>query len=598
MMSALRQEATRRALLLGASIAAAAVVVYVNSLTVPFVYDDDQYIVYNERLHSLWPIWKATLGTARPVVYLSWAMNYAIGQLNPVGYHIVNLVIHGLAGLTLFGIVRRTLQTAALRRRYGAVSTPLGWASALLWTVHPLTSESVTFVYQRAESLMALFYLLTLYTAIRGAASRRATRWYTTSIVCCALGMASKAIMVTAPLMIWLYDRMFLAGSFRQAWRLRRGLYAGLLATWALLAWLLVAASKEYSTSAGLGFKDVSSWQYLCTQPGVLMHYLRLAVWPHPLTFDYYGWPVARTASAILPPLTIIGSLLGLTVFAVRRGRPLGFLGAWFFGILAPTSSVIPIADLIVEHRMYLPLMGLVVLAVTIGYRLFQRWTLAGPRHLRRLAAGGALAVTTLLLASGTIHRNTVYQSPMSLWQDVIAQRPDNARAHYAIGTLLGDQGQLDQAIEYFRKAYRLQPRYFQSHYNMAVALSRQQRYAEAFIRFEELIRLRPRDALIRYAYGLSLAHADRLELAIVQFRQALDISPDYADLHYNLAIALLLTGERLTAARHFARTIVLQQQNQAARDGIAQVVAQVGLTDDVIHQIKGMRGDMPALPK
>ena len=182
--------------------------------------------------------------SGRPVLNLSLALNYAVSGCDVRGYHVTNLAIHLAAALLLFGIVRRTLprfrgcgggqQLARLQ-----LATPLALAIALLWAVHPLQTESVTYIVQRAESLMGLFYLLTLYCFLRGAGSARAIFWYAGSVLACLLGMATKEVMVSAPLVVLLYDRTFLAGSFREAWRRRWAYYLALAATWLLLAWLV-----------------------------------------------------------------------------------------------------------------------------------------------------------------------------------------------------------------------------------------------------------------------------------------------------------------------------------------------------------------------
>jgi protein O-mannosyl-transferase len=187
----------------------------------------------------------------RPVVNLSLALNYALGGSNVWGYHALNLAIHIiLAGLTLFGVVRRTLLRPALRERFSPSAARLALVVAVLWTAHPLQTEAVTYVSQRCESLMGLFYLLTLYCFVRGADSQRCGWWFTLSVVACLLGMATKEVMVTAPLLVLLYDRTFVTGSFRKAWTRHRRLYLSLAGTWLLLGYLM----------AGLHYRGGRLW--------------------------------------------------------------------------------------------------------------------------------------------------------------------------------------------------------------------------------------------------------------------------------------------------------------------------------------------------
>ncbi len=253
------------------------------------------------------------------------------------GYHIFNLIVHTLGSLALFGLVRRTLLQPALRARFGSAATPLALAVALLWAVHPLLTEAVTYVVQRAESLMGLFYLLTLYCFIRGTKSasdtpgagrrrspaaaptlmdRRRKVWLLAAVGTCALGMATKEVMVSAPLLVLLYDRTFVAGSWRDAWAQRKGFYLSLGATWLLLGWLVLGTENRGGT-AGLGLGD-SVWTYALTQTRAIVLYLKLALWPHPLVFDYGTEAIEHLADA-LPFALVIALLIASAAVALWR---------------------------------------------------------------------------------------------------------------------------------------------------------------------------------------------------------------------------------------------------------------------------------------
>jgi len=200
----------------------------------------------------------------------------------------------------------------------------------------------VTYLVQRAESLMGLFYLTTLYCFIRGAQEENPGRvWPVLSICACLLGMGTKEVMVSAPVIVLLYDRTFLAGSFREAWRRRRGLLAGLAATWLVLPFL-VLSTRGRGGSAGFG-SGVSWWSYAATQFPAILRYLKLSVWPHPLVF-YYGTEWVTNFRAIVPSMAIVLGMVGATAWALlgpgSGRRALGFAEAWFFAILAPTSLV------------------------------------------------------------------------------------------------------------------------------------------------------------------------------------------------------------------------------------------------------------------
>ena len=259
-------------------------------------------------------------------------------------------------------------------RSLGAAALPLALAIAIIWAVHPLQTASVTYVIQRAESLFGLFYLLTLYCFVRGVDSPRAVLWYAGSVAACLLGMASKEVMVSAPLMVLFYDRAFVGGSFREALRRRYGLYLALAGTWLLLGFM-VAWSGTRGNSSGFGI-GVGCWEYLCTQFGAILNYLKLCVWPCPLVFDYGNYIAENVLEIAVCGVVVV--LAGLaTVVALWRWPKVGFLGVWFFAIFAPTTSFIPELQTVAEHRMYLPLAavvtGLVVAGCLVGRRLVQR---------------------------------------------------------------------------------------------------------------------------------------------------------------------------------------------------------------------------------
>ena len=235
-------------------LAGAAAWAYRNSLTAPFVFDDVMAIERNETIRHLWPpdalLHPAfdTSVSGRPVLNFSFALSHALGGGRIEGYHAGNVLIHVLAGLALFGIVRRTLARRAVPEEPEAGAL-LAFAVALLWLVHPLQTESVTYVIQRAEALMGLFYLLTLYGLVRAAdreaAGKPGTPWLVASVLCCLLGAATKEVTATAPVLALLYDRTFVGGSFREAWRRRRAYYLALGSSWVLSAWLVLGTKSR-----------------------------------------------------------------------------------------------------------------------------------------------------------------------------------------------------------------------------------------------------------------------------------------------------------------------------------------------------------------
>jgi tetratricopeptide (TPR) repeat protein len=563
---------------------AAGVAAYHDCLPNAFVFDDFVYIVQNRAIRSPSEI---LMRSTRPVISLSLAVNHALGGLDPRGYRLVNVGVHLTAALLLYGVVRRSLERQAPRWRRSAA-----WAAglaAMLWVAHPLQTQSVTYIWQRCESLMGMFYLLTLYCVIRSDASAHALAWKAAAVVSCALGMASKEVMVTAPVAVLLYDRAFLAGSWREVTRRRRGLYAALAGTWCILAILMARAT----TGSGIwratyiaGYEKLPPGPYLLTQAGVILRYLRLAVWPDDLRFDYQSeWPVVRSVADAWPALLAVSGLLLLTALAWRRRPALGFLGAWFFLILAPTSSFVPLEDLLFEHRMYLPLAAPIVLAVVAGVAWLERV----PSRLwwaRWVACAGGLALV-LALATATARRNLDYRSPVLLWQDTLAKGPNNPRAHHNLGHAYQDLGRADQAMAHYREALRLRPGYPAAHNSLGAALAERGRSEEGMGHFREALRLDPGSFAAHNNLGIALARNGRTEEAALHFAEALRIEPDVADTHNNLGNALGRLGRVDEAAAHFREALRLEPEQARPHYNWGLLLERLGRSKDAIQHYR-----------
>jgi tetratricopeptide (TPR) repeat protein len=586
--------------LAGSIIVLAALAVYHNSFSGPLILDDPSAITVNLSIRhlasALFPPPAATTG-GRPLLNLTFAINYALGGMNVWGYHAFNLAIHIFAGLTLFGVVRRTLLcrelsecgrgvlTSRLPARKSQISdlksemlepTWLALTVAVLWVVHPLQTESVAYISQRAESLMGLFYLLTLYCFIRGterscqvsssfakATEDRGVRyqvsedpktgsqlstlssqrlasafqlfspsafWLPASVTACFLGALCKEVIATAPVIVFLYDRTFIAGSFRDAWRLRWRYYLGLGGTWLPLAFSMVSLHQR-----GVGFhQNVTWWSYALTSCRSVVLYLKLAVWPHPLVFDY-GTDIIRNVAGALPYILVLVFLVAGLGFALWRRPAMGFVGAWFFVILAVTSSVVPVAQQpMAENRMYLSLAAIIVLVVLGLYSLIGR---------RSLILFAAMAVGLGWLG---VRRNEDYRSALSIWSDTVAKRPDNARAHNHLGlALVAIPGRLTDAMAEFQTTLRIRPD-AEAHYNLGRTLLQIPGHApDAMAEFEAALRLKPDYAEAHCNLGVLLRQKGNLPAAMAEYNAALRIKPDYAEAYNNLGCALLQIPER-----------------------------------------------------
>ena len=544
MLSA-RPDQPNRAGIYGAAVllVVMALAAWANSFHGPFVLDDlpaiDENATIRQLSTALSPPGDGQTVSGRPLVNLSFALNWAAGGVDVRGYHLVNLAIHGLAALVMFGVARRTLRSATLAAKFGRDATPLALALAALWMLHPLQTESVTYLSQRAESLAGLWLLLTLYASLRGAGSESPTRWHALAFVTCLLGMATKEIMYAAPLLVLLHDRTFDAGTFRAAVRRRPWFYVALGATWLVLAWLVRQTGNRGAT-AGFGL-GISPWHYLLTQCEALPHYLRLALWPSPLVLDYGTGTVSSLGAVWLRGLLLV-ALLGATLVALVRRSTVGFLGAWFFLLLAPSSSILPIAtQTIAEHRMYLPLAAVVALFALI------LWSALGRRSCWIL-----LGVATAL-AAVTAARNTDYRSAIHLWEDTATKRPDNARAFGELANTLLRAGRVQESLAAYERALQLMPDYPKSRQNYAGALADVGRLDEAAAQFELAIRQLPNLADPVYGLGNVRRAQGRTADALACYETALRLRPDFALAHNNLANLLSADGRTAEALAHYA---------------------------------------------
>ena len=572
---------------------------YSNSFAGVLVGDDEAAIAQNVSIRSLWPPTaplmppKDTTVAARPVANLTFAVNYALasGTSDLWGYHGFNLIVHLLAGLGLFGVVRRTLLSAPLRARFGGVSGPLAFAIAAMWIAHPLHTQAVTFLAQRVESLMGLFYIATLYCSIRAAeADFNDRRWTTTAVVACVLGMGTKETMISAPLMVALW--IWICRPDVTLFGKPRTLLIGLAATMAVA--IALATTEARTGSAGFGVKGWTWWSYLRTQSAVIVHYLRLAFWPRPLIFQY-GWLPAESWGAVMPQILLLGSLGIATVAALVRRMPVGLIGAWFFLILAPSSSIIPIStEVAAEHRMYLPLAAVitvVVLGVFGAWRKLQRKPIPGVGFY---AAWIALAAIVVPLALATRDRNRVYASVESLAADVVDHRPENALARLTYGSYLVGVKRFAEAEPHLRAALTLPlaPSTDESkarslaHMYLGMTLLAQGKADDGDRELEQAIALRPD---LDRAYGL-LAEAQldqrRARTAVATLEQALARRPDEVGLLKRVAWVLATSSD--DTVRNGARALQFAEHavtltrgtDPVALDVLAVAYAEVGQFD------------------
>ena len=562
---------------------------YSNSFRGPFVIDDQASVVQNADIRELTRLDRVLSPrrdspvAGRPLVNLSFALDYAVSGLGVTAYHVTNLAWHVACAWLLFGVVRRTLALPSMPPAVAADAPNLALAVAVVWGVHPLTTEVVDYLSQRTESMMACFLLLTLYAAIRSNSSKGGG-WHGFAIVACLAGTVCKETMAVTPLLVMLYDRVFLYRSWREATRARGSLYMGLVASWLVLAGFVMSGPRAAVTGFASG---VSPWTYLLNQASIVVEYLRLTVWPSGLVV-LYGWPDMLTLWDVLPQAVGLVAMLVVTIVGLVRVPPLGFLGAWFFVTLAPASSVLPIVTEVgAERRMYVPLMALATLAVLAVWLVVRA----------RVARVALLIVAVAGLGTLTMRRTAEYASAITLARTVVERRP-TAVAHHLLGEQLGIGGQTAEAEKELRAAIQMGDS--RARYQLAAVLVNAQRLPEAAAQLEAFVattgvpqRLRWLDpplldvltARLQLAqiYSVQRRWAD----AAAQARLVLEVVPRHPEASRLLGTSLVAAQvwpEAITVLRDY---LTLRPDDARTRTNLAIGLVGAGRLDEAVSELQ-----------
>jgi tetratricopeptide (TPR) repeat protein len=524
--------------------------VYANCVNKTLVFDDDAWIVDVPALDD--PPEYLRLIEGRPLLGVTNLVLHNLGRNNPVGHHVLNILIHLAATLTLYGVIRRSLLRPRFGDRFAGRAPYLAFAAALLWMAHPLQTQCVTYIIQRGESMAGLFYMLILYAMLRADESENEEgynwerfAWYWLAVASLIFGYASKEIMASAPGTVILFDRIFLARSIREMIRRRWTFYLAFLATWAAFTvWHLTRAHK---TEGGIGFQmeAITPLKYALTETGVILYYLQISVWPFGLAIDYQSWPWWGTLSEAMPEAAIVGGMLLVTAVLLFWRPAVGFVCAWFFIALAPTSSVLPIVDAVFEHRMYLSLASVTVLGVFLGDWLLRILRVGFARPVILAAVAIALGVLTFL-------RNEEYRSREVVWQVAVERMPDSvrARSNYSQGLLINSKHA--EVVPVLKRALESSPYDTTALQNLAGAYEGLGRFANAADCYHRLKEGYPYDWKYWRMYAATMLLLGSWEDAEAAYLRAGELNKKKADEgkeveaaepHYGRAAALFALG-------------------------------------------------------
>lgn len=589
---------------------AAIFAVYANSLHVPYLLDDADSIEKNDTIKSFStaffpPRNSGVTVSGRPLLNLTLAVNYRLHGTNALGYHVGNILIHMGAALALFGLVRRTLLLPSLASRFGKHATLLALGVAALWALHPLQTESVTYIIQRAESLVGLCYLFTSYAFVR-AVEKPSKLWPAITVVSCFLGMAAKEVMATAPLVLFLYDRTFVSGTFLDSWKRHRGLHIALASSWFLLL-VLVISSGGRGTS--VGYSVVSWLDYLLTQGPGITTYLAHALFPANLVFDY-GAVVEKRPLVLVGGILIVFALLTGAILLLVKKPKVGFLGAWFFMILAPTSSIIPVVtQTLADHRMYLPLAAIVAGVVTLTHQTIKRY------------CWGVLLIFSLVLGVATVQRNITYKTSISIWEDTVHKVPDNVRALNNLGLFYLAANRLEDAIWCFSRALQFVPDYPVASCNLGRSLiyketnttdprnsqndfidgesfgqksivdsdrvNDNENIKQGLALIEKAIQADPANSFFIALYGNALLSLKQPEKAILQLKKAAALDPNNRDILFDLANTLARVDRNEEAATHFQTVLRLKPDDVETLTNYGSLLRRMGRLNESISLLQ-----------
>ena len=542
-------------------------VIYSNSFDCTFHFDDIISIVNNDAIKDVSDIntiWKSN--SRRFIAYLSLAINHHFGALNVWGYHFFNLMIHLTTSLLVYWLMFITLKTPNVKNLIPVKDHQwIALVVALIFVSHPLATQSVTYIIQRMASMVTLFYLFAIILYLKGRLNQGSTSlsigYFITALIAAIFALFTKENAFTIPLVILLveislFKRDKIIVNFSKP-RIILGCIVFL--SFLLLLFSRVSSSFFQTIPPSFGHTyTVTPWNYLLTQFSVIAKYIQLLCFPINLNFDYdYA-----ISNSLIEPRTFLSlgfllALVGLSIYLFKKQKLISFGIMWFFITISIESSFIPLADLIFEHRTYLPSVGFfMILTVGIYQLMWQK---------NKKIALGLIFLIIGTNSFATYQRNKVWKNEGTLWNDVIAKSPNKARPYLCRGNYYKNLKRNREALSDFTKSISLNPAYIEPYNNKGTTLYNEGLLTEALSYLNYAIENSPDYTEAYINKGIVLATQKKYSKALENFNRAIEIEPNNADIYINRSLTYLNMGDKNKSCLDISTAIKLKHPEAQA---------------------------------
>jgi len=571
-------------------------IVYANSIHNDFTnWDDLSLVVENPAIRSLSidnliDIFTPKAGkTYQPVRVLSYAIDYYFWRLNPLGYHLGNIALHGFSAVILYLLLGNLLPQIRAESSLKSNSI-IALLASLIFAVHPVNVEAVTWISSRKYGLLAFFYFASFYFYIKHTQKGRYHRmYYTFSIVAYVLSLLSSPFSVTLPAIVILYDYCRIRDI--NLYNMTKSRLLSYLPYIILSVSQFIILFNSFTTSPGpepaIKSHEMNSIFYtFLTMLRVLYDYIKNLIIPFWLNNMY----VDHTSTSlfeykVILSLSVIFLLIGILFFQVKEGNKLNlFCLGWFVLTWLPVSNIIPISTKMADRYLYVPAVGLFLLFSVAVYNTSHRWL---SRKAKKFVTVPVIAFLVFSLSYLSIDRNRVWANSQTLWEDSLRKAPAYWVPHMNLGLTMAQQGKIDEAISYYRESLRLNPNSVHTHNNLGVVLLERGQIDYAISHYATALRLQADYAETYNNLGVALFSLGDLDKAIAHYREALRLDPNFGKAHNNLGNALAEQGRFTEAISHYYKALETKAYYPEAHNNLGTALAQQGKLNEAILQFE-----------